>query len=169
MFRIASTIEPLEKKVRTSGYCLCHCLPHSIHVLEAAHAMRLIERYLDRCRVGSGVDRIERGKIRDHANIGHDHLEILLVDTMANQVFQFGYILFSVFNASSGRNLQINRELASVGFWEERQAQHGIDGQAGQEHRCQSRYRQARPLQSSPNPVLIKVQDPVEPPVERRR
>ena len=76
MFKIASTIEPLEKNVRISGYCLSDLLLHFPHVLKAAAPVVILQLHLDGGGVGPGVGGVQRREIRHHADVGNHQLEI---------------------------------------------------------------------------------------------
>ena len=71
-FKMASTIEPMEKNVehRGTGWPLPSVYP--IHIFEAAEPVRLVQGYLDGCSIGARVGGIERGKIRDSPNVGNN-------------------------------------------------------------------------------------------------
>ena len=92
--------------------------------------MRLLKSYLDRRRVGSGVGRVKRRKVGDDANVGHHHFEVAWIHNLANQVLNLGDVLFRNFNASSGRHLEIDSELAGIGLREKGEPEKGINTQA---------------------------------------
>ena len=51
----------------------------------------------------------------DDADIGDDHLEIVWRERCADQVFDFGDVLFGDFDAGAGGNFHVDGELAGVG------------------------------------------------------
>ena len=99
-----------------------HLLLHAIHVFEAAQAMRLVQRDLNRGRVGSRVAGVERREVRDDSDVGDHHLEVFLAHHLPDQVLHLRDILLGQFNTGPSRNLQIDRELASVSARKKRQA-----------------------------------------------
>ncbi len=84
--------------------------------------MRFVQLHLDGGGVRAGVGRVQRGEVRNHANIRHDHLEVLRFDFVPNQIFDFGHVLVGYFNARPGGNFEVDAELAGIGLGKERQA-----------------------------------------------
>ena len=78
VFRIASTMDPLEKKVRMSGNWLAMRFLHPVHILKTAQVVGVVQLHLHRGGIGSGIGGVERREIRNHADIGNNPLQIPL-------------------------------------------------------------------------------------------
>ncbi len=130
ILRMASTIDPLEKNVRTSGYCSAIFFSHAIHVLETADAVRLVQGHLDGGRVGPGIGGVQGRKVRHYADVRHHHLEVFRGHRVPDQVLYLGHVLFCDLDARASRNLEVDGELAGVGPGEKCQSKEGVDRQA---------------------------------------
>ena len=128
--------------------------------------MRFFERDLDGGRVGPRVAGVERGKVRNHSDVGDHHFQVVGVHLLLDQILDLLDVLLGHFKAGPGRNFQVDGELSRIGSREKGQAEKRIDGQAKNECAAQNRHGEPRPHQRPLNPVLIRIQKAVKLPVE---
>ena len=81
------------KECANVGELAGHRLLHPIHIFKTAEPVRFVQGYLDSCGVGARVGGVERGKIRNDADVRHNAFEIFWFNFMANQIFHLGHVL----------------------------------------------------------------------------
>ena len=138
ILRMLSTMDPLLKNVRRSGYSSAICAPDPIHILEAADFVRRLKRHLNGGGIRSRIARVERGEIGNDTDIGDDHVKIGRGHHFADEVLDFRHILFGDFDTGTSGNFQIDRKLTGVGSRKKCNAEERIDGQAGDKRQHQN-------------------------------
>ncbi len=162
----ASTMDPLWKKVRTSGISAAMPLRTRVNVVEAADGVVVIQLHLDGAGVLAGVGGVERGEVIDYADVGDYHAEVVRGDDAMDQVFDTLDVLFGDFQAGTGGGLHVDGELAGVGAREEGNAEEGIDPQAEHEYGSQGCYGQARTDERAAHQALVEIEELSESTVE---
>ncbi len=112
--------------------------------------------------VHAGVGGVQRGDVVDHSDIREHHLEILGIDDLVDERFYLGHVIVGDFDAGSGGDLDVHRKLPGVGLRKEREAQEGIDGEAGHKDRQQECQRQSRGLQCDADGAFVKIEQAIE-------
>ena len=140
--------------------------PHPRHIHIAADRVLLLQAHLDKGVIHRRVCRVNRGKIRIHADIRHNHVQVRRWHHLPDNVFNLRAILVRQLQPSSRRRFHVDHKLARISARKECQVQQRIQRQADDHEGRKSDGDHHRPIEAFQNGSVILQLDPQEKLVE---